>query len=126
MELRFWSMIWLIVFGAGCGRSGPAYYEKHVTFPEGATVEEKVEMASRLVPSPRQEAWQRLELTAFLHFGINTFTDREWGDGKENPVWFAPTGLDAEQLHIPSHRRRGKTERAMSSENCGTLATSTG
>ena len=97
MELRFWSMIWLIVFGAGCGRSEPAYYEKHVTFPEGATVEEKMEMASRLVPSPRQEAWQRLELTAFLHFGINTFTDREWGDGKENPVWFAPTGLDAEQ-----------------------------
>ena len=48
------------------------YYEKQVTFPVGATLEQKVDMASRLVPTPQQLAWQQMEFTAFLHFGINT------------------------------------------------------
>lgn len=73
------------------------YYEKHVAFPAGATIEQKVDMASRLVPTPQQLAWQQMEFTAFLHFGINTFTGREWGDGKEDPAIFNPSGLDCEQ-----------------------------
>lgn len=73
------------------------YYEKHVVFPAGATAAEKVEMASRLVPTPQQLEWQRMELTAFLHFGVNTFTGREWGDGTEDPAIFNPTSLDCEQ-----------------------------
>ena len=39
----------------------------------------------RPVPSPAQLEWQRDELALFLHFGVNTFTDREWGNGKELP-----------------------------------------
>lgn len=73
------------------------YYEKHVAFPADATAAEKIEMASRLVPTPQQLEWQRMELTAFLHFGVNTFTGREWGDGAEDPVIFNPTSLDCEQ-----------------------------
>ena len=49
------------------------------------------------VPSPAQLAWQRDELALFLHFGVNTFSDREWGDGTEDPASFAPTALDARQ-----------------------------
>ena len=48
-------------------------------------------------PSPSQLAWQRDELALFLHFGVNTFTDREWGDGHENPSIFSPSALDARQ-----------------------------
>jgi alpha-L-fucosidase len=49
------------------------------------------------LPSAAQLAWQRDELAMFLHFGVNTFTDREWGDGREDPAIFNPAGLDARQ-----------------------------
>jgi len=48
-------------------------------------------------PSPAQLDWQRDELAMFLHFGVNTFTDREWGEGREDPAIFNPTQLDARQ-----------------------------
>jgi alpha-L-fucosidase len=48
-------------------------------------------------PSAAQLAWQRDELAMFIHFGVNTFTNREWGDGREDPSIFAPTSLDARQ-----------------------------
>jgi alpha-L-fucosidase len=51
----------------------------------------------RPVPSRPQLDWQRDELALFLHFGVNTFTDREWGDGREDPAIFAPSRLDARQ-----------------------------
>lgn len=53
--------------------------------------------AANVIPSPRQLRWQELELTAFFHFGINTFTNREWGDGKEDIRLFNPVKLDARQ-----------------------------
>lgn len=72
-------------------------YTKEVTFPENATLEEKIDMAARLTPSKEQLAWQQMEFTAFLHFGINTFTDNEWGHGTDSPELFNPTELDCEQ-----------------------------
>lgn len=73
------------------------YYIKKVEFPASATIEEKVEMASRVIPTTNQYNWQKLELTAFIHFGVNTFTGKEWGTGKESPSIFNPTSLDVDQ-----------------------------
>lgn len=56
-----------------------------------------IEKAASVVPTQRQFDWQKQELTAFLHFGVNTYTNREWGDGKESPSIFNPVKLDAEQ-----------------------------
>ena len=47
-----------------------------------------VKKAANVVPSARQFNWQRQELTAFLHYGVNTYTGREWGDGTESPAIF--------------------------------------
>lgn len=49
------------------------------------------------LPSVAQVAWQNLELGVFCHFGINTFCDQEWGEGKDSPELFNPSELDAAQ-----------------------------
>ncbi len=48
-------------------------------------------------PSPRQLAWHELEYYGFVHFNMNTFTGREWGEGTEPPELFQPSALDCRQ-----------------------------
>jgi alpha-L-fucosidase len=56
--------------------------------------------AATVTPSPRQLAWQRLELTAFIHFGVNTYTGREHGTGTEDPNVFQPSQFDPNQWAV--------------------------
>ncbi len=50
------------------------------------------------LPTDRQVRWFGWEAYAFVHFTLNTFTDREWGEGDESPSLFAPTAFDARQI----------------------------
>ena len=52
---------------------------------------------SEIKPSPQQVSWQEMEIGVIVHFGTNTFLDREWGDGTAEPGVFRPSALDAEQ-----------------------------
>jgi len=53
--------------------------------------------AAKVLPRRNQTDWMRLERTFFLHFGLNTFSEVEWGTGREEPSIFNPTALDANQ-----------------------------
>lgn len=61
------------------------------------TIESQIGTQKHVLPHPRQLRWQQREYVAFVHFTVNTFTDREWGDGTEDPAVFNPTELDVRQ-----------------------------
>lgn len=86
-------VIWMIIFLLNCQQKPQNYVVLEKNLSQG----ERVARAAQVVPSERQMRWQEREFIAFVHFGMNTITDREWGQGDENPAWFNPTNLDARQ-----------------------------
>ena len=64
--------------------------EKNAIIMEAIMTSSFIQNALAVRPSQRQLDWQTLEFIAFIHFGINTFYDQEWGTGKENPQKFNP------------------------------------
>ena len=97
MKKTFYSLALALLMASCASQPKQELYEKYVAFPADATVEQKIDMVSRLVPTPQQLEWQQMEFTAFLHFGMNTFTGNEWGHGTDSPELFNPSELDCEQ-----------------------------
>ena len=48
-------------------------------------------------PTENQLRWQDMEMYAFIHYSLNTYTDQEWGFGNEDPKLFNPSRLDCRQ-----------------------------
>ena len=54
-------------------------------------------LPNKVVPTKQQIEYQKMEFIGFVHFSINTFTDKEWGYGDESPKLFNPTALSTDQ-----------------------------
>jgi len=59
--------------------------------------EEIIKKAANVTPSQRQYEWQKLEMTGFVHFGINTFNEVEWGQHNTDITKFNPANMDVKQ-----------------------------
>ncbi|HZC73131.1 MAG TPA: alpha-L-fucosidase [Jatrophihabitans sp.] len=68
-----------------------------------------LQKAVNTVPRPGQLAWQQRPVTAFTHFGMDTFTNREWGSGAEPETEFDPTQVDTDQW-VRSLKAAGVTQ----------------
>ena len=78
-------MKWILTMALACAAYGGC--RAQVTEPE----------ACGPVPSANQLRWQDMEMYAFIHYSLNTYTDQEWGFGNENPQLFNPADLDCRQ-----------------------------
>lgn len=84
-------------FVLAAAAAAPIPYATEHVIAEGDSQAVVVEKAAKVLPRPNQSAWMRLERTFFLHFGVNTFNEVEWGSGREEPAVFNPSALDAKQ-----------------------------
>ena len=79
------------------GVATPIPYSTMQVINEGDSDAVIAETAAKILPRANQTDWMRLERTFFLHFGVNTFNEVEWGMGREEPSIFNPAALDVNQ-----------------------------
>jgi alpha-L-fucosidase len=81
----------------GANTTGATGHRSLIPVAASDTPEQIIAKAAAVVPRPSQVAWQTREVTGFTHFGMNTFTNREWGSGCEDENTFAPPDVDIDQ-----------------------------
>ena len=59
--------------------------------------DDRLDLYTSIVPNERQLKIQEMKYYAFVHYSVNTFTNKEWGDGKESPSVFNPTAQNTDQ-----------------------------
>lgn len=94
LQALYYVLCSLALFNAtGYGQFNPG----PVMIKKGETKEQIIKKAANITPSKRQYEWQKLEFTAFIHFGINTFDEVEWGTKNSDISKFNPVELDCRQ-----------------------------
>jgi alpha-L-fucosidase len=102
MFTKIQSAAFLILFAlsfthARGATNSPIPYSAIQVIEEGDSDSVIAEKAAKVLPRANQTDWMRLERTFFLHFGVNTFNEVEWGTGREEASIFNPTELNANQ-----------------------------
>jgi alpha-L-fucosidase len=106
MFRRTFFVVIFIILALACGQTladtgvaapAPIPYATMQVISNGDSAAVIAEKAAKVLPRANQTDWMRLERTFFLHFGVNTFNEVEWGSGREEPSLFDPTELDANQ-----------------------------
>lgn len=97
LQVKKLILILIIAFQQILSQNNSITNKNFVIINSTDTEGEIITKAASVIPSKQQYEWQKLELIGFLHFGINTFTNREWGDGSEDPKIFNPIELNIEQ-----------------------------
>jgi len=89
----------VLFLSMACSETGGLLMETKNTYAISAsdTRDSVIAKAAHVVPTPNQYEAQKNEFIAFIHFGPNTFTRMEWGNGKEDPSIFALQNLDTDQ-----------------------------
>jgi alpha-L-fucosidase len=85
----------LAFFWGACQRNPD--FQNFVEISHKDSLADIVRKAAHVVPTSRQIEWQEMEFIGFLHFSVNTFSGREWGEGNEDPSLFNPSELNARQ-----------------------------
>ncbi len=87
----------LLTLPFSCKTAKDEYFIQTADIPSEYSIEQKIELSARVLPHPRQMLWWEDAFKGFIHFGPNTFTGMEWGNGFEDPAIFNPTELDTDQ-----------------------------